>query len=263
MGKVSQLFRYPVKSMLGEKVTQSWVGARGLTGDRAFALVHTGTGRIVSAKNPRLWRDMLKMSAVLHDGEAVITLADGRLLRSGAKEAGEVLSEVLGQPVQLTSTPPAGGRFDRARPEEVLREGIEAVVGVDVGQVHEGTFFDFAPLHLITTATLRQMNQDVRRFRPNLVLDVPGEGFVENGWAASDWRIGEELVVRVMVPTPRCAVPTLAHGELPRDPRVLRFLYDHNRVVPHESLGPQPCAGVYAHVVRPGLVREGDAVTPV
>lgn len=263
MGQVRRLFRYPVKSMLGEELTQSWVGSGGLTGDRAFALVHTGTGRVVSAKNPRLWRDTLTMSATIHDGAAVISLADGSVLRSGSPGTDATLSKLLAQPVRLTSTPPAEGLFDRARPDEVLREGIEAAVGLDVGQVLEGTFFDFAPLHLVTTATLRELKHDVRRLRPNMVLDVPGEGFVENGWAASEWRIGPELVVRIVAMTPRCAVPTLAHGDLPRDPQVLRLLYERNRIAPIASLGPQPCAGVYAQVVRPGLVCQGDDVTPV
>jgi uncharacterized protein YcbX len=145
----------------------------------------------------------------------------------------------------------------------VLREGIDAVVGMDIGHVQQGTFFDFAGLHLITTATLREVGTDSRRFRPNIVIETPGEGFVENGWAGSDWRIGEQLVIRVVVPTPRCAVPTLAHGELTHDPGVLRLLNRHNRIAPLESLGPQPCAGVYAQVIEPGPIAEGDVMSRI
>ena len=62
--------------------------------------------------------------------------------------------------------------------------------------------------------------------------------------------------------TPRCAVPTLAHGDLPRDTEALRVLARHNRVTPLAGLGPEPCACVYAEVLRPGLIRVGDAVRP-
>ncbi|GIH08234.1 molybdenum cofactor biosysynthesis protein [Rhizocola hellebori] len=261
MGKVSALFRYPVKSMLGERLAESPVTRRGLAGDRAFALIDRDTGKVVSAKNPRLWRDLLTMSATMAHRVAIIETAEGTV-RSSDENVDEVLSKLIGRAVHLTDVPPPDGSFDRARPDEVLQAGIDAVVGVDVGHVKQGTFFDFADLHLITTATLRRTGAEVRRFRPNIVVDVPGEGFVENDWTGRDWRIGAELVIRVVVPTPRCAVPTLAHGGLPRDPGVLRFLTKHNRIVPLESLGPQPCAGIYAQVVQPGPVAEGDLMRP-
>jgi hypothetical protein len=72
--------------------------------------------------------------------------------------------------------------------------------------------------------------------------------------------VGDELVLRVIARTPRCAVPTLTHGALPRDPDALRVLARHNRVEPLDSLDPEPCAGVYAEVLRPGRIRTGDPV---
>jgi uncharacterized protein YcbX len=248
--------------MLGESVTESDVTLRGLADDRAFALTDVETGKLVSAKNPRLWRDLLTMSATMSGRDALITTAEGTTLRSSDENVDEVLSKLIGREVHLTDVPPPDGQFDRARPDEVLSKGIDAVVGMDVGQVRPGTFFDFADVHLITTATLRQVGADVRRFRPNIVIDVPGDGFVENDWAGRDWRIGSQLVIRVVVPTPRCAVPTLAHGELPHDPGVLRFLIKHNRIAPLESMAPQPCAGIYAHVIQPGHIAEGDSMRP-
>ncbi len=258
--KVAQLFRYPVKSMLGEPVRQSWADERGLAGDRAFALIDTETGKVVSAKNPRLWRDLLTMSATFTGETALITTADGTTLRSDDEDIDDQLSKLVGRPVRLTGVAPPGLGFDRARPDEVLRAGIEAVVGMDTGHTKPGTFFDFADVHLITTATLRQVGTDVRRFRPNIVIDVPGDGFMENDWAGQDWQIGSDLVLRMIVPTPRCAVPTLAHGELPSDLGVLRFLAKHNRIAPLDSLGPQPCAGIYAQVLQPGPIAEGDDI---
>jgi len=64
----------------------------------------------------------------------------------------------------------------------------------------------------------------------------------------------------VIARTPRCAVPTLAHGGLPRDAGALRVLAVHNRVQPVELSDPEPCAGVYAEVLAPGRIRVGDPV---
>jgi uncharacterized protein YcbX len=108
------------------------------------------------------------------------------------------------------------------------------------------------------------------RYRPNIVVGWPdgadGEGaigngaFVEDAWVGRRIGLGNEVVLRVIARTPRCAIPTLAHGDLPRDVRALRVLADHHRIVPLSGLGEQPCAGVYAEPVRIGRVRLGDHV---
>ena len=182
-----------------------------------------------------------------------------------------MLSEVLGLPVTLTGTPPPNAELDRAVPEEVLRDGVTARVAVETGQLGggspAGTFFDFAPVHLLTTSTLERIAElnprgvaEVERYRPNIVIRTDGAGFTENDWAGHDLLIGSELTLRVMSRTPRCAIPTLEHGDLPSDTAALRVLADHNRVTPVEPLAPQPCAGGYAQVLRPGRIRVGDMV---
>ncbi|HEY9481959.1 MAG TPA: MOSC domain-containing protein, partial [Micromonosporaceae bacterium] len=108
------------------------------------------------------------------------------------------------------------------------------------------------------------------RYRPNIVVgwpdDAGGEGaldngaFVEDAWVGRRIGLGDEVVLRVIARTPRCAIPTLAHGGLPRDVQALRVLADHHRIVPLTGLGDQPCAGVYAEPVRTGHVRLGDRV---
>lgn len=131
----------------------------------------------------------------------------------------------------------------------------------------EGTFFDFAPVHLLTTSTLDRIaalsprgTVEPERYRPNIVVRTTAAGFVENDWVGRNLLIGNDLVLRVLVCTPRCAVPTLAHGNLTRDSSALRVLAEHNREIPLEALGPQPCAGVYTQVLHPGRIRLGDRV---
>jgi uncharacterized protein len=275
LGTVAALRRYPVKSMLGEDLAASDVTFTGLTGDRQLAVLSRTTGKIASAKLPRLWRDLLTLSAaageVTADGAVRITLPAGKTVWSSDADIDAVLSDLLGQPVTLTATPLPGATLDRAVPEAVLRVGVDAPVPAELMEIGgggpPGTFVDFAPLHLLTTSTLDRIAElspyrraDLERYRPNIVVRTGAPGFVENDWLEQILHVGTELVLRVIARTPRCAVPTLAHGALPRSPDALRVVAHHNRVAPLDSLDPEPCAGVYAEVLRPGRIRTGDAV---
>ena len=285
LGTVAALRRYPVKSMLGEDVEASNVTFTGLAGDRRLALLSRATGKIASAKFPRLWRGLLTLSAAgdAANGAVRITLPGGKTVWSSDADIDTVLSDVLDQPVTLTETPPPEAVLDRAVPEAVLRYGVDKQVPAELMEIGgggpAGTFVDFAPLHLLTTSTLDRIAElsphgriDLQRYRPNIVVrtaSITGPitgpitgatGFAENDWLDRTLRVGEEVVLRVITRTPRCAVPTLTHGALPRDPDALRVLAHHNRVQPLDSLDPEPCAGVYAQVLRPGHVRTGDPV---
>jgi uncharacterized protein len=275
LGTVAALRRYPVKSMLGEDLAASDVTFTGLTGDRQLAVLSPTTGKIASAKLPRLWRDLLTLSAaageVTGNGAVRITLPAGKTVWSSDADIDAVLSDLLDQPVRLTATPLPGAALDRAVPEAVLRDGVDAPVPAELMEIGgggpPGTFVDFAPLHLLTTSTLDRIAElspyrraDLKRYRPNIVVRTSAPGFVENDWLERILHVGTELVLRVIARTPRCAVPTLAHGALPRSPDALRVLAHHNRIAPLDSLDPEPCAGVYAEVLRPGRIRTGDAV---
>ena len=276
LGTVAALRRYPVKSMLGEGVDAGDVTFTGLTGDRQLAVVSRATGKIASAKFPRLWRDLLTLSAAAADDPAAdgavrITLPEGKTVWSSDADVDAVLSGLLDQPVTLTATAEPGAALDRAVPEAVLRDGVDAQVPAEVMEIGgggpPGSFVDFAPLHLLTTSTLDRIadlsphgRADLERYRPNVVIRTAAAGFTENDWLERILRVGDDLVLRVIARTPRCAVPTLAHGALPRDPDALRVLARHNRVEPLDSLDPEPCAGVYAEVLRPGHIRTGDPV---
>jgi uncharacterized protein YcbX len=248
LGVVRELWRYPVKSMPGERLRTAEVTERGVAGDRRFALVDTATGRVVSAKQPRLWRELLTEPAARALRPAVV----GRVATE--------LSALLGREVLLTDTPPQDAVIDRARPEEVLAAGPLAEVDHDVSRLRAGTFLDFAPLHLVSTATLEHVGTAAARYRPNLVIETPGEpGFTENGWLGRKLAIGP-LQLEVIAPTPRCAVPTLRHGHLDPYPDALRIPARENRLVPLPGMAEHPCAGVYAQVLAGGRIRAGDQV---
>lgn len=270
LGTVAVLRRYPVKSVLGEDLPTGDVTSRGMAGDRIMGLVHRETGKVASAKNPRLWRGLLKLRARLSGPAVKVTFPGGTVLVGTDPGIDAALSEFLQHQVTLTATPPTDAALDRADPDEVLRAGVAARVRVETGQLGgaapEGTFYDFAPLHLLTTSTLEEIaalsprgSVELERYRPNIVIRTGAPGFAENDWVGRDLRIGPDLTIRVIARTPRCAIPTLEHGDLPRDLAALRVPAGHNRIRPIDALDPQPCVGVYGQVLRPGRIQLGDA----
>ncbi len=286
---VSELWRYPVKSMRGERIDVADVGEAGIVGDRAYAVVDDATGKIGSAKHPRLWSALLQCEARFLEPPSAgaapaplsITLPDGTETGSGDPEADARLSEVFGRPVRLTTVAPEASSYLAVWPEmdgvapQDFRDG-SAVEGdepdgtlTDLGLAlasPPGTFFDVAALHVLTTPTLARLGElapasrfAVERYRPNVVIDTPGDAFAENGWSGAGLRLGPELIASVLIPTMRCIMTTLAQGDLPRDNEVLRTVTRHNRVeIP--GLGTWSCVGAYAAVAAPGPVRLGDEV---
>jgi uncharacterized protein YcbX len=259
--------------MLGEDLRACDVTGRGLAGDRVLALVHPETGKVASAKNPRLWRDLLKLAAA-SGPDVKISFPDGTVMTSTDPGIDAALSEFLGRQVRLTATPTPDATLDRADPEQVLRDGLDAAVRLDVIErlgdaAPEGTFFDFAPLHLITTSTLDRIAElsprgtvELERYRPNVVISTTPKAFTENDWVGRTLLIGSDLRLQVIARTPRCAIPTLEHGTLPRDVAALRVPAAENRISPAHDWPLQPCAGVYAQILHPGRVKLGDEVRP-
>jgi uncharacterized protein YcbX len=288
---VAELWRYPVKSMRGERVDGADVTEAGLAGDRAYAVVDTATGKIGSAKHPRLWGALLECearfveepSAGTDPPPVAMTLPDGSETRSDAPDVDARLSAVFERPVQLVACAPEGSTYLAVWPEldgvmpDDFRE--QNAVGGDEAEgtltdlavalaSPAGTFFDVAALHLVTSATLRRLHEvepgsrfAVERYRPNVVIDGPElVPFGENDWSASGLGLGAELEAMVLLPTMRCIMTTLAQGDLPRDNRILQTVTEQNRIeIP--GLGTWSCVGAYAAVTAGGRVRSGDDVT--
>ncbi|MGA7673121.1 MAG: MOSC N-terminal beta barrel domain-containing protein [Nitrolancea sp.] len=274
LGSVHSLWRYPVKSMGGESLDSAMLSERGLHGDRIFALVDRETVKVASAKHPRLWGRLLDCTAALHSTDPLVVQimgADGRTRLSSEPDVDQALSRIIGRDVTLASVPLEGAETERDYPtvEGLPVSGMFFSAPI-AGGAPSGTFFDFAPVHLVTSATLGRLQSlassaeiDSRRFRPNLVIDTADsvDGFVENDWVGTTIAIGDDVRLRVTDPTPRCVVPTLPQPGLARDTGLLRLIAQHNRP-PIPTLGGAlwPSIGVYAVVEQGGTIQRDDLV---
>ncbi len=281
IGTVGEIWRYPVKSMAGERIASCAVGTLGIPGDRGWAIRDEKAGEIRGAKKiPQLMRCSAHYVAE-PDGSstpaAEITFPDGSKTRAGDKQTEARLSELIGRPVTLWPIQPPDRRdfYRRSAPDnpDMLVELREIFgrrddeplpdMGMFPAEILEftsplGTYFDVCPIHLLTTASLAELsrinpgaNFDVRRFRPNFLVNTNDKvtGFQETAWSGRTLRIGEARI-KIDMPTVRCVMPTLEQPELPKDPSVLRTIVKH----------AEQNVGLYASVARPGRVRVGDEV---
>lgn len=264
VGRVVSVWRYPVKSMMGEELNASEVTERGLLGDRAYALLDPVTGKVASAKNPRKWARMFDFRAAFVERprpEAPlppvrVTCPDGTTIESGAPDIEPVLSKALGRAVRFVTSAPEKPSLEEYWPDI---EGLAHREKITNEAMPTRTFFDLATVHLLTTATLDQMRElnpegrfETRRFRPNFVVQPTGgrRGFVEDAWIGKNLTLGKHAQIRVTGPCTRCVMTTLPQGDLPQDGGILRTAAKHHGVN----------VGVYATVAHPGLVRRGDSV---
>lgn len=226
LGRLCGLRRYPVKSLAGEVLDRVSIQERGLLGDRLWC-VRDSDGKFGSGKSTRRFRKMdgLLSLAAHYDGETpVIEFADGRSVRGDDTGIHAALSAHVGRSVTLS------------------REN---------GVSH----FDEGPLHLLTTSTLDRLELahgsqvDVRRLRPNLVLDTPGgSGFVEDSWIGRRIAIGSDVLLAIRTTMPRCVMVNLAQRDLPSDGGLLQTATRANGAN----------IGVVAEVLSTGDVAVGD-----
>ena len=242
------LWRYPVKSMLGERVDALEVRENEVVGDRTWALVDE-QGRALAAKTVP---ELLFAHASTRDDTVCITLPDGREVTAGEAGSDAVLSEWLDRPVRLVQAEPDVQCRYEAHIDPT--DNDSPVVTADGPQ---GTFRDSRhPVHLLTTASLRAAAEfypegewDARRFRPNVLIDTDGGGFVEDDWVGVHIAVGE-VVFEIRKRCMRCTIPNRPQPGLVADVGIARSLARHHGLD----------LGVYAGIVKPGLVNVGDEV---
>jgi len=239
IGTVAELWRYPVQSMGGEALDAADIAGGGVVGDRRYGVVDPDAGMVVSsAQGRKKWRDIVTLAArylstPTRDGAAPaveILLSDGSRLRTDQGDIDDRLGTALGAPVHLA--------------DKVAEE--------------KSSDYDHSPLHLLTTASLRQFAEfhpegrfAPARFRPNIVIDTGDKtGFLEQGWLERRLAIGDSVEIAVSEHCKRCVMTTLPQGELPMDPAILHTATAYNNTR----------AGVYATVVQPGIIKVGDPV---
>jgi len=288
VGTIAALWRFPVKSMIGEQLQELELTQTGVLGDRAYALIDADTGKVVSAKSTKLFPDLLRCKAEFVDAPkrsgdmppVRITLSTGLSVRSDVGDVDQVLSEHFHRRVKLARVAPEDFTIDQYHPDiegadpggnrdAVVDQKLGAALFAAIGApspVPSGSFLDVFPVSVMTTSTLARLNElapnsrfDERRFRMNVIIKTDQPGFVENDWVGLELALGGSVRLNVALLDPRCVMTTLAQEDLPQDMEVLRTLVRHNRVqLP--GLGQFPCAGAYAVVTNQGSVQVGDPV---
>lgn len=277
VGRVTAIWRYPIKSMMGEALPEAELGPLGIPGDRAWA-IHDSVQLRGAKKFPALMQCRARYRREPDETATPVdvVLPDGAKTASDAPDVDRLLSGFLGTEVTLCARRPASDREHYRRREERTPEAAREALGrepdepmPDFGIMPKelmdelrdyaaplGTYFDAYPIHLVTTSWLGALAEhnpssrfEAERFRPNLVIETSEPGLVELGWCGERVRIGS-AELSCVVPTIRCSMTMHATGALPRDPQVLRTIVretDQN-------------VGIYATPDRPGLVRVGDSV---
>jgi uncharacterized protein YcbX len=238
IGRIAEIWRYPVQSMGGERLQRAALRGDGVPGDREYGVVDPGIGEVVSAaQGKKKWRGLVALSARLlgepaagrQPGVEIVT-PEGETLRGDQQNIDERLSAILGQPVHLAH-----------RATENKRSSYS----------HE-------PLHILTTASMAAFKTQHKsgqfapaRFRPNLVIDTgDAAGYVEQGWLERQLQIGDCVRIIATDNCVRCVMTTLPQGELPFDPAILHTVTAANRT----------WAGIYAGIRAPGEISVGDPV---
>ncbi len=245
--RLVQIVRYPVKSLQGEVLTDAQVERDGLSGDRGWGIRDETTGRVLTARRAP---GLLFAAVTLAGGVPVLTLPTGETCHGPGAATDKALSKWLGKSVRLVSSAevPSGRAEYFADATDDSSEAIEWTMPT-------GRFVDSLPLLVLTTASLRTASAlypagdwQLRRFRPNLVVDVPGDGWVEDGWCGrSELRIGTARL-EPQEPCVRCTMVTRPQPGTNEDRGIFRTIARH-----HHGL-----FGAWTAVTTPGVVHVGD-----
>ena len=246
VGTVAQLWRSPVKSFQGEQVERLEIATGGALGDRTLAVVDPAARKVLSAKR---WPDLLHGSARRQGDDVVLTLPDGSEHLASDPGVHAALSAWLDHEVRLEA-PPAEGVY----PMEMHTGMSDEDTPLFDWPGPPGTWVDLADAHWLTTASLRAIagehpegDWDVRRFRPTALIEASEDGFVEDAWV--EVALGP-VRSNVLMPTPRCSMPSRAQPGLARDKAIGTTIRDH-----HDNN-----LGLYASITEGGTVTVGDTV---
>ena len=272
-GSVVALWRYPVKSMAGERLEVAAINADGIVGDRRFAVRDIETGKIASAKRPARWGLLLRCRAgVSAEGAVRVTLPDGHVRTAGDPALDRALSQLLGRRVHLEHV----DEYDGSRPNEYEADYPELEHISLRGRVtfptsmmsNAASFVDLSAVHVLTLQTIATVadasgsgSVEAARFRANVLIDAKRDpGFVEDEWIGHSVSIGDELTLERITPAARCKMTSVEQPGLPADDRILRAIAREHRVT-FPTVGTLPCAGIFAEVTTPGVVRLTDEIT--
>lgn len=278
VGIIKEIWRYPVKGMAGESLQRCGVGPAGLDGDRVWALRDTARAEIQSCKfRPELLTCSARSRPDASDHHVDVVFPDGTSLGSDDEAVHQRLSALVGHDSTLEPLRAVEDRdFYRRhkRDDHTWLEELKATFAREPGEslpdfsgfsqeaqdfvTVPGTFFLVSPLHIVTTATMQylktllpQADWDIRRFRPNIVVetDGPDDGLVEQEWLNGRIDIGE-AVIECTDTAPRCGAVTRRQSGLSFDASMLRTIVrqaDQN-------------LGVYGKANCEGTISVGDAV---
>ena len=219
--EVVSLWRYPVKSMQGEQIETAGVAADGVVGDRQWGLRDQRTGRVLTARR----RPQLLHACAIYDGDTpVITLPDGAAVVGPGAQSDKQLSDWLGSPVSLVSS------FGDAGRAEYFADATDDTSQAIEWTMPAGRYVDAAPILVLTTASIRTAAGhhpngawDVRRFRPNILIDLEGEGWIEDSWVGHQIQLGT-VTLNPRQPCIRCTMVTRSQPGLDADPEIFRTI---------------------------------------
>jgi uncharacterized protein len=249
--EVVGLWRYPVKSLQGEPIDAARVEQDGVLGDRRWGIRDRRTGRILTARRRP---ELLGASASYDGDEPVIRLPDGRTVVGPGKRTDGQLSEWLASPVSLVAS--VVSEPGRA---EYFADATDDTSQAIEWTMPEGRYVDAAPVLLLTTASLRTAAGhypngawDPHRFRPNILIDLDGEGWIEDSWVGQQVQAGAVTVIPTE-PCIRCTMVTRTQPGLDADVEIFRTLARH-----HDGR-----FGVWSEVLTPGHLSIGDRASIV
>ncbi|TPP09508.1 MOSC domain-containing protein [Rhizobium glycinendophyticum] len=240
IGRVAELWRYPVSSVGGQSLPQLDVSPTGIEGDRRFALFDPASGLAAAPEREPRWRPALFLDAVRDESALLpqLRFPDGETFWLDDARLNHRLEAHFGFAARIGAY---GGLDD----------------GADMRFPIVSNRYAPAALHLVTTASLRALAKagslppiDHRRFRPSVLIETDeDDGFIENAWIGHETTIGA-TVVTVTEPTRRCGLTIVAQPAVDEEPQVLRTIMRHNA----RNLG------VYATVQAPVTLSVGDPV---